>query len=135
MTLLFSAKNVLKADSDDATSDDVIVAVMSFFHPPASSSSLLSFFSLLLLRCFRSAASVGNFTSSAERTRNMIRVVRLGNGCGSVGRAVDSGTRDLRFEPRQRQNFIYQLYDRKDENKGKEAWNGTSLKKLFSFSR
>ena len=44
MTLLFSAKNVLKADSDDATSDDVIVAVMSFFHPPASSSSLLSFF-------------------------------------------------------------------------------------------
>ena len=65
----------------------------------------------------------------------MIRVVRLGNGCGSVGRAVDSGTRDLRFEPRQRQNFIYQLYDRKDENKGKEAWNGTSLKKLFSFSR
>ena len=74
MTLLFSAKNVLKADSDDATSDDVIVAVMSFFHPPASSSSLLSFFSLLLRRCFRSAASVGNFTSSAERTRNQRHV-------------------------------------------------------------
>ena len=55
----------------------------------------------------------------------------LGSGCGSVGRAAASYTRDLQFESRHRQNFIYQLYNRKDENKEKEAGNGPSLKKML----
>ena len=42
-----------------------------------------------------------------------------GCGCGSVGRAVASDTRDLQFESRHWQNFIYLLYNRKDENKEK----------------
>ena len=54
---------------------------------------------------------------------------RGGSGCGSVGRAVASNTRDPRFESRHRQSFIYQLYIRKDENKEKEAGNGPSFKK------
>ena len=33
-------------------------------------------------------------------------------------------------ESSHQQNFIYQLYNRKDENKQKEARNGPSLKKL-----
>ena len=41
----------------------------------------------------------------------------MGIGCGSVGRVVASDTRDQRFESRHRQNFIYQLYNRKDKNK------------------
>ena len=35
------------------------------------------------------------------------------------------------FESRHRQNFIYQLYNRKDKNKEKEAGKGPSLKKPF----
>ena len=57
-----------------------------------------------------------------------------GSGCGSVGRAVAFDTRDPQFESRHRQNFIYQLYNRKDENKEKEAGNGPSLKKNISRS-
>ena len=53
----------------------------------------------------------------------------MGSGCGSVGRAVASSTRDPWFESRHWQNFIYQLYNRKDENIEKEAGNGPSLKK------
>ena len=53
----------------------------------------------------------------------------LGNGGGSIGRAVASDIRDPRLESRHRQNFIYQLYNGKDENKEKEAGNGPSLKK------
>ena len=60
-------------------------------------------------------------------------LLNLGSGCGSVGRAVASHTRDPRFEPYHWRNFvyqfIYQLYNRKDENKEKEAGNGSSLKK------
>ena len=44
-----------------------------------------------------------------------------GSGCGSVGRAVASDTRDPRFKSRHRQNLIYQLYNRKDENKENEV--------------
>ena len=33
----------------------------------------------------------------------------VGSGCGSVGRAVPSDTRDLRFEFCHRQNFIFPL--------------------------
>ena len=55
------------------------------------------------------------------------------SGCGSVGRAVASDTRDPRFKPRHRKSFIYQiiyqLYHRKDENKEKEAGNGPPFKK------
>ena len=53
----------------------------------------------------------------------------LGSGCGSVGRAVASNNRDLRFVSRHRQNFLYQLDSRKDENKEKAVGNGPSLKK------
>ena len=35
----------------------------------------------------------------------------------------------MRFESRHRQNVIYQLYNREDKNKEKEAGNGPSLKK------
>ena len=54
-----------------------------------------------------------------------------GSGCGSVGREVASDTRDPRFESRHRQNFFYQLHNRKDENNEREAMNGPSLKKLI----
>ena len=46
-------------------------------------------------------------------------MLMLGSGCGSVGRAVASDTRDPWFESRHRQNFIYQSYNRKDEKKAK----------------
>ena len=52
----------------------------------------------------------------------------MGSGCGSVGRAVASITRDPRFESRHRHNCINQLYNRKHQNKEKEAGNGPSLK-------
>ena len=52
-----------------------------------------------------------------------------GNGCGSVGKAVASDTRDLGFKSRHWQNFIYQMYNLKDANKVKEARNGSSLKR------
>ena len=55
----------------------------------------------------------------------------LGSGCGSVGGAVAYDTRDLQFESRLQQNFIYLLFNRKDKNKEKEAGNGPSLKKLI----
>ena len=51
-------------------------------------------------------------------------------GCNSGGRAVASVTRDPRFEPCRWRNFIYQLYNRKDKNKEKEAGKGPSLKKF-----
>ena len=53
----------------------------------------------------------------------------MGSGCGTVGRSVASDTRNLQFGSRHRPNFIYQLYNRKDENKEKEAGNGPSSKK------
>ena len=43
-------------------------------------------------------------------------IIPLGSGCGSVGRAVASDTRDPRFEFRHQQNFICQLYKSKDKN-------------------
>ena len=49
-------------------------------------------------------------------------------GCGSVGKAVASDSRDPWFGSRQWQNFIYQLFNRNDENKGKEATDGPSFK-------
>ena len=59
----------------------------------------------------------------------------FGSGCGSVCRAVASDTRDPRFESRQRQNFIYQFYNRKDESKEKEAGNGPSNKTISLASK
>ena len=53
----------------------------------------------------------------------------MGSGCGSVGRAVASDTRDPWFVSRHQQNFTYQLYNRKDKNTEKEAGNGPSFKK------
>ena len=54
----------------------------------------------------------------------------LGSGCGSVGRAVASDTIDPRFESRHRQNLIYHLYNRKDENKEKRGWEWPIFKKI-----
>ena len=43
-----------------------------------------------------------------------------GSGCGTVGRAVNSNTRDLQFESQYRQKFICQLYNiEKTETKKK----------------
>ena len=52
----------------------------------------------------------------------------MGSGCGSIGKAVTSNTRDPRLEPRHQRKVIYQLYNIEDENKEKEAGNGPSLK-------
>ena len=49
----------------------------------------------------------------------------------SISRAIAPDIRDARFKSSHRQNFIYQLYNRKDKNKEKEAGNGSSLKKYF----
>ena len=46
-----------------------------------------------------------------------------------VGRAVAYDTTDPQFKSRHQQTFFYQLYNRKDKNKEKEARNGPSLKK------
>ena len=63
-------------------------------------------------------------------------LLKLGSGCGSVGRAVASNTRGPRFESSHRQKFIYILnicllstVYWKDENKEKEAENGPFFKK------
>ena len=40
-----------------------------------------------------------------------------GSGCGLVGRAVTSDTSDPTFESQHRQNFIYQLYIKKENTK------------------
>ena len=54
-----------------------------------------------------------------------------GSGCGSVGRAVASDTRDPRFESRHRQTFIKHLFTvscvEKTKIKKKEAGNGPFL--------
>ena len=57
------------------------------------------------------------------------------SGCGSVGRAVASNTRDQLFESSHRQNCITNIFTiscwnkcRNDENEQKEAWNGPYFK-------
>ena len=69
----------------------------------------------------------------SERSRNLDREKAKscsprGSGCGSVGWAVASDTRDPLFKPRHWQNFIYQLiyqlYNWKDKNKEKGAGKG-----------
>ena len=62
---------------------------------------------------------------------NLIRCSLPGSGCGSIGRAVASNIRDPQFKSRHRQKFIYQLYNRKDEIKKKEAGNGPWSQKVF----
>ena len=64
----------------------------------------------------------------------------MGSGCGSVGRAVASKTRGLRFESSHWQTFIniehlytVNLY-LKDENKEKEAGNGPFFFKFLMTS-
>ena len=58
-----------------------------------------------------------------------------GRGCGAVGKAVASDTRDPQIEFRHRQNFLNLIcvstVSRKDENKQKRARNGP-LKKVFT---
>ena len=57
-----------------------------------------------------------------------------GNGCGSIGIAVASDTRGLRFESSHRQNLYWTFFYRQlywtDENKEKEAGNDPVFKKL-----
>ena len=55
-------------------------------------------------------------------------------GCGSVGRVVAADTRDLQFESRHRQSFIYLLCNRIDENKGKDGQEWPIFKKATSWS-
>ena len=45
---------------------------------------------------------------------------KLGSGCGSVGRAVASGTRDGQFQSQNQQNCIYQLYIKIEKTKIKK---------------
>ena len=40
------------------------------------------------------------------RKRQIQKILEQGSGCGSVGRAVESNTRDTRFDSSHRQNFI-----------------------------
>ena len=55
--------------------------------------------------------------------------ILFGSG-GSVGRAVASNTRDLRFESQHRQNFIYQLYIIIEKTKiKKRGWEWPIFKK------
>ena len=72
-----------------------------------------------------------NWTSQENFLFNEVSPSK-GSGCGSVGWAVASDTRDPRFKSRHQQSFIFQLYIRKDENIKKEARNGPPLKKSFS---
>ena len=62
--------------------------------------------------------------------------LKMGSGCGAVGRAVASDTRGPGFESNHRHILlnIYLLLTvcRKDENKEKEAGNGPFLKKTIS---
>ena len=59
--------------------------------------------------------------------------VPLGNGSGSIGRAVASETRSLRFTSSDQQNFytdhVLTYLGRKDENEEKEAENELSFLK------
>ena len=76
---------------------------------------------------------LGNCHNELNEWANIVQ--EEGSSCGSVGRAVASDTRGLRFESSHRQKFIYTLnicllstVYWKDENKGKEAGNGPFLK-------
>ena len=66
-----------------------------------------------------------------------LRVIDAGSGCGSVGRAVASDTRDLRFKPHHQKSFIhqiiYQLYHRKDQNKWKRVREWPILRKKSNW--
>ena len=57
----------------------------------------------------------------------------MGSGCGTVGRAVTSDTRDLRFESQAKFYRSFVLF-RKDENKEKEPGIGP-LKFFLSHSK
>ena len=47
----------------------------------------------------------------------ILRMKAMGSGGGSVGRAVASDTRDPQFKSQHLQNFIYQLYIKKEKTK------------------
>ena len=62
------------------------------------------------------------------------KISALGNGYGSVGRAVASNSRGQQFESSHRKNVYTNIYCQlfwKDKNKEKEAWNGPFLKEHF----
>ena len=84
-------------------------------------------------KCSNSTAGnlkVGIAKLLLERGRRLTIAATWDSGCGSVGGAVTSDTRDPRFKPRHRESFIYQiiyqLFHRKGGNKEKEAGNGPS---------
>ena len=57
----------------------------------------------------------------------------LGSGCGSVGRAIASNPRDLRFESIHWQEIVLNIYCQlywRDENKETEAGNGPFKKTI-----
>ena len=76
------------------------------------------------------------FALKNPTARQLVCLIR-GSGCGSVGRAVASDTRDPRFKPRLWQNFlnqiIYRLYIRKDKIKKKRLDGQSFRKKYFTF--
>ena len=83
---------------------------------------------LLAFNEWRNQKSVDSVGWVEEWVRNYYinKLKDRGSGCGSVVRAVASDTSDPRFKSKHRQNFIFQLYNRKDKHKEKEAENGPS---------
>ena len=77
----------------------------------------------MLKYCKESTAALQKEESYEQLLSELESGSELGSGCGSVGRAVASDTKDPRFKSRHPQNFIYQLYNRKDENVEKGAGN------------
>ena len=56
----------------------------------------------------RTCPCMFNVQRIPTRLRSLERIIILGSGCGSFGRAVASNTRGLQFESSHRHNFIYQ---------------------------
>ena len=86
-------------------------------------------------RCLELSNTVD--TSSLLGLKITIKNIKLGSGCGSVGRVVASDTRGPQFESSHRQKIIYilnicllSIVYWKDDNKEKEAGNGPFFKKI-----
>ena len=65
------------------------------------------------MRCWFNKSQSNSLDANVEISNNLrvdLRSLDMGSGCGSVGRAVDSDTRDPRFDSSHRQNFIEHLF-------------------------
>ena len=65
---------------------------------------------LIALYFFLNLKSFNSNFNSIFCVLTVNNLIKLGNGCGSAGRAVASDTRDLRFESRRQQSFTFQFY-------------------------